>query len=302
FQCEFHEKGKGYFLIKSLVYPLQLLKLILLTSKFKRRYDSFKKECEFRSQKEVIESDPYLYRLYMKKADEFIEENKIREISKHFFSQPVYTCTFLPLSHLSAFEFMHVCLGLIVPISEFNFLKDKLIHDFEKKIIFGEVYKIKNGEKLKSVLTNNGEFKCKNLVIATPAPVAKKLIGLKRIKKPVKAYVFHVSGDSKRKYRSEFEIFNSNSKLIFIRKQIDSTYLVYATTDKLNFENYFTSFKILKKLKWDPAFSLAGRELIESKRGKSVYVIGDHNVCGIEDAYITGLYAANQIIKLKQKQ
>ncbi|MDR9451756.1 MAG: hypothetical protein RI637_11110, partial [Acidimicrobiia bacterium] len=47
---------------------------------------------------------------------------------------------------------------------------------------------------------------------------------------------------------------------------------------------------------WNPAFHLEGEALLECEQGPGLYLVGDHNVCNLEDAYITGAYAANQIV------
>ncbi len=62
---------------------------------------------------------------------------------------------------------------------------------------------------------------------------------------------------------------------------------------------YFENPKIIDHHYWDPAGTINGHTLIESNRGNNMYLIGDFNVCGLEESYITGIYAANQIIDSK---
>ena len=62
---------------------------------------------------------------------------------------------------------------------------------------------------------------------------------------------------------------------------------------------YFENPKIIDHHYWDPAGTINGHTLIESNRGNNMYLIGDFNVCGLEESYITGIYAANRIVDSK---
>ena len=88
-------------------------------------------------------------------------------------------CTFLPLSKVSAFDFMRLCLGLILPAYEFIFLPDEATKSFKDKIIIDSVTALKRGEEYEIQTKNGGVYSARNVVVATPASVAQKLIGLK---------------------------------------------------------------------------------------------------------------------------
>jgi hypothetical protein len=66
--------------------------------------------------------------------------------------------------------------------------------------------------------------------------------------------------------------------------------------ERPDFERFFREHRVVELHHWNPAFNLEGDALLECERGESLYLIGDGNVCGLEDSFITGLYAADRIL------
>lgn len=300
FFVEFHDsKRHFYHLFKMFDSPSQSFRLAYMLLRFKSKYEWFKKQCEKRSQKEVIESDSTLKKLYLQTAYEFVKEKKILDIAQRFLAQGIYMCTFLPLSQISAFDFMRLCMGLILPAYEFVFLPEKATANFKDKILVDTVMQVKNGE----VTTKSRKrFKANNIVIATPTPVAQKLLGFEKSKSGANAYVFHVAGLLKDKWKhGQFELFGSTSEVIFIRKQQDGTYIFYSKTPNPKLELYFVDPEIIFEKHWEPAFNITGTELLACEQGSNLYLAGDHNVIGLEDSYISGMCAAHTLMKQKKR-
>ena len=278
-------------------YPIQTLKLLSLVIKFKKKYERFNRLCLVKSQKEMIESDNYFRSLYFQNAEKFVNNHDLKTIADEFLSEGTYMCSFQPLNKISAFDFLRLCSALVIPAYEFEFLKNKLIDHFSDKILIDSVKSVKD----KTIKTKSGRtFKGDNLIIATPPQVSKRLLGLEKIKSPVNSFVIHVKGNLK-EASGQFELFPSSSNVVFIRKQEDGSFIFYSKTKNINLKKYFEKPKIIAVKEWKPAFHMASNVLWDADIGNDVFLIGDHNLIGLEESFITGLYAANKIISNSQK-
>jgi hypothetical protein len=296
-KLKFHNKEETYSILRGLRHPLQLIKLYCILIKFANKYNKFRILCENNSQKEAIIHDQYYKELYFTNAKEFARQNNISDIAEKVIGQATYLCSFLPLEKISAFDFMRISLGLLFKSYEFSFQKDQAINGFKDKIIFDSIEKIERGSPHKIITKSKKEYFAKNLVIATPPHISQKLLGLKEIKDPVSAYLFNIKGTLKKEWVGQYELFDPKDELITVGKQGDDSYLVYSQTEKPNLKRVFEKYTVFYTKKWDPAFNMVGNTLLECKQGHQVYLIGDYNIIGLEEAYITGIYAANQIIK-----
>ena len=91
--------------------------------------------------------------------------------------------------------------------------------------------------------------------------------------------------------------FPEGDPIFALARQADgSTVLSTAVADP-DFARIFSTWEVVEHHHWNPAFHLVGTDLLECEQRPGLYLVGDHNVCDLEDAYITGVHAANRILR-----
>lgn len=295
-ELHLNKKKYTFFSFKLLKYFPEVIKFMKIIRKFKKEYFKLKIKEPYYSQKKLISENKYLNKLYTQNAEIFIKENKIENLVKEIISEPIYAITFSSIKEGNAFPFLQGCLLLMSNMHEFNFLPEKLIKGFEDKIIENEVIEIKKNKEKYIVHLKNEKIVCKNLILATPIKVTQKLINIPIVNNTINVHMYHVNGNIRNKYsKKEFELFSPNSNLVVIAHQHDGTYLIYSKSE-INFENIFTDYHIIKHIYWNPAFMVPGPYLQEQKIENNLFVAGDFNLCGMEDAFLSGQYVANCLL------
>ncbi len=296
----FHDNNKIYTLFEPelIFYLSQFIKFRKDHFIFRRELRKFREITKLISQKSAIESNPFLYDLYMKNALDYVKENNIEKVTNKYFSKALYSTTFSNIDEMNAFSFLQFLLPLITPIYTFSFNKDNFIKSFEDKIIKKNVYDISFKDNNYKIKTKD-EIYCSNkIVLATPITWSKKFANVNKINKPVNTNMLHISGKLKDNFLNrKYQLFNPLNAVQAIADLEDGTYLFYYKDKRPSLNFYFNKYEIITHHLWDPAGTINGHNLIESNRGNNMYLIGDYNVAGLEESYITGLFAANQIIK-----
>jgi hypothetical protein len=297
----FHTKDETYVLFQPrlLRYLLQFVKVESILFKFRNRLRKLRKTSTIISQKKAIENDSFLYDLYMKEAADFVNEKRLEPGTNQYLSKAIYSTTFSEISEMNAFSFLQFLLPLITPIYTFEFEKEKMIKPFKDKIKIDCVSDIqyKNGQyKLK---TEDEIYTSKNIVLATEITWSKQYASINKINLPVKTNMIHLKGNLNTKYMTKrYHLFTPPGNVQAIANLQDGTYLFYYKNDESSISKYFENPKIIARKTWDPAGTINGHNLLECVRKNSMYIIGDYNIAGLEEAYITGLFCANEIDKL----
>lgn len=265
----------------------------------KRRYFRLKKRAEYMSQKEAFEKDPVLNKLCAMTAKDFIKKHKLEHWEKWYIDPLVRFTTFLHARDLSALVLCGCMAPLIVPCWEFHFQFEKLIKPFCTNINEDEVTGLHQENSHWVISTKKGnKHHAKHVVFATPIHITKKFVDLEEeLNPPVIVHMAHARGTLRHPYKKgAYIMFPERSKDIVLVREPNGTFLFYSHDSKYDLDQYFEEYEIIEKQYWNPAFFL-GTKLIEAHRGNNLYVIGDHNITGLEDSFITGIYAANQILK-----
>jgi hypothetical protein len=264
---------------------------------FRRHYQALKDSCMTESQAQAIRSDPYLWLLYQQPAAEFIEQHRLGATARHYLGPGLHATTFLRLDELTAFTLLLGALPLLVPIFEFTYRADQDAgwnHSTSMDTVTGIA---PSQHRYRVDTRRSGAFIADVVVLATPPDVSRRLLGLPEIKGPVAVHSFQLEGKLRDQWaRADINLFAEDEPVCAVARQANGSILLCGREAQPTFADYLTSWEVIEHHHWNPAFNLVGNALLECEQSPNLYVVGDHNICGLEDAYITGLYAANQIL------
>jgi hypothetical protein len=298
----YHKGSESYQLFdkRNLTFLPQWVRFLLLIRKFRKHYAVFHKRCESVSQAQALRSDPFLFKLYNQTAEEFIRQHRIDKIVENYWSLISFACLFTRPNGIRAFPFLHLAILMTVPTFEFTYPQAEMTKGFEKKVVIGTATQITKKKDRYLIKTKKRNFWAKNVVVATPPNVSAKLLHLKEINRPANVHMFHVSGETNGLMGyCHVNFFTVDGGIFAIYCQVDGSYLVCSVKANPDFKKHFKRFKIINHKSWSPALHPGGHILWECEQDENLYLVGDHNLCSLEDAYVTGLYAASRIINSK---
>lgn len=281
-----------------LAHPLQVARFLALLHRFRRHYNKLKAKSEHQSQAEAIRSDRFLEHLYHQTASSTVGEHGFPDIARHYLAPGVHGSTFSRLSEISGFAMLLAALPTIVETCEFTMSWDALLDGLDEAMVTDTVTSVAAAELGFRIETTGGRcWLADNVVVATEPPQAQSLLGLPAVKRPVRAHIFEIDGDLRPRFATAaLHLFSDDQPTLAIMQRPDQPALFCTQDPTPDLGQFFDRWQVIEQHDWNPAFNLAGDILLECKQASNLYLIGDHNICGLEDAFITGLYAANQII------
>ena len=153
------------------------------------------------------------------------------------------------------------------------------------------------------------QYQAKNVVLAVPGAAGQALLGSLDSRwnndklnvdpaETIPCHVFHVVGKRRTLYRPKCSLLmgpKEDIKLFFpLPDGVDVLYSSLATPD---FSRYYEEYEIIAQRFWQPAIQLSKQTWRPLQPSSNFFTIGDNNICGLEDSYLTGLFAANKIIE-----
>ncbi len=296
----FHDKNNHYVLLqpKLLAYIDQFTHILTHLYRFRQALRQFRKDSQIRSQKTVIEQSPYLHHLYRQNAHNFVHTHHLHRGTQTYLCKALNSTTFSRINEMNAFSFLQFLIPLITPIYTFTFEQKKFIAPFEDNIILDRVNQIDYKNNRYTVKTTKKNYTTTTLVLATDITWSAPQVQIKQYNTPVTTHMLHVSGTLKEELGPKrYHLFHPASPVQAIADLLDGTYLCYYKEKPPSLSTYFKKPHVLAHQFWNPAGTINGHHLIECNQANNLYLIGDYNVAGLEETFITGRYAAHQILQ-----
>lgn len=282
-----------------------LVRLLARLAEFRMHLNEFRSRCPNFCQADLLSHCPQVDRAVKQPAAEFIKENALDHLSAEFVAPVVETTLFTTPDQLNVFYYLAVLMPLLAPayLADFSLTLDRLTAGFRQRILTETVVAVESSSRgTYRVATARHELEARNVVISTPQHNTRTFcpeleVSGSRTLMQIPIFALHVRG----RRRALFQ----PGKIVFPRSGEPATVLlplgpgldlVFSKMVDPDLSSYYEEHAITACVAWKTAVQLAGDAWRPLAPRPGLFTIGDYNICGLEDSYLTGLYAANQII------
>lgn len=296
--------GKHYktvFSLNNVKYIPKMLRFVGLLWQFRNRLNAMRENAEREELCVLIEADPVLKQYWHMPATDFLKRYGFEGLDRQFGQPTAATNIFTTAKDINTFYYMYLFLTMIrsAYIVDLSKTAERLSRGFESKFFIGTVTSIKK-QKTDGyrVIAGEDEFIATNVVIAAPYL---DIVSAYDVPKPLtitSIFTYYVTGHRKAAY--------AYKKGVVLHPDLHDAYLlweqkcggdlIYAKVDDLDLSRYYDDFTIIDKVFWKTGMHIPNKSIIGQKLDTGLYLASDYNFSLMEDAFITGLYAANQII------
>lgn len=271
---------------------------------FRGHLNRLRREAPYRCQADLLRRDRLLTDYVERPAMDFLQEEGLEELNRLYTESIVASTLFVGTKRINAFYYLATLMPILLPtyIADFRGTLASLMRGWRDRHCCDRVVALEPRGAGFVVRTQRDELQAAHAVVATPCHNTRCFCpaldcaaedGVQEIG----CQVLHVVG----RRRAEFK----PHKVVFLPQQApahvlvplgDDCDLLFAKTPNADLAAYYDEYRVEARVDWKTAIVLSGRRWRCLSPRPNLHTIGDHNICGLEDSYLTGLYAANQVI------
>jgi hypothetical protein len=276
----------------------QMFKVARVIDKFSKHYESFKTRCLTMPFHVAASSDPFISRLVSLPAKQFAKEAGIERAIATIVGNFVYSCTGVGVADINTLDFLNVCLALRQPIYKFIFDLPGMESRLNNSLVYDSIDSLQRDGNVSTLKMRSGvTYEADILVLATPASVTQRLLGIPEIRRVSKVYTYYLEGKVKQKFtHTGTNVFHQGYDIIATTKMAGNTLMLYTCKPKTDFSEVCESSRVLKMVPFEKAMYVSGNVLLAQDYAANILIAGDHNGLGLEPTAISGIYAANRIV------
>lgn len=291
----------NFFSFSVIKHIRQLMILFWFTWRIHNHLTRYHKKAAYKSMRECFQEDPFLLKYWLMPANEFIKKYNLQEIGRYIVDPTTTATAFVGIKEVNTVYMLAMVFPAILKtwIIDFTSTIKKLTDGIRENILLGEVTKVKKNTSngMYAINTSLGTITANNVVFAAPREQLKDVYLLPEQNIQQNCFVFHTSGVRKKKFSKKNIIFQDQYYDIhMLWRQRDGTDIIYTQSSNPDLKRYYDSYSLIRKIHWKPAMIIPICCILDQKIDENAYIASDFNVSGLEDAFLSGQYAANQII------
>ncbi len=252
-----------------------------------------------------IRRDSLLERTVKQPAAEFVKTNRLSGFAEAFIDPVVNATVFASVDRVNTFYYLASLFPCLVPThaADLSRTLDRLAGGFGQRILSDRVVAVEHlPDGTTTVATADREYQARNVVIATPArntrafypdldsPDDHRLLDISMA-------ALHVQGVRRPEYKPGKIVYLCQDEAITALLPMEPGLdLLHSRVIDPDLSPYYERHQMVGRVGWKTAVQLATANWRPLAPRPGLFTIGDYNICGLEDSYVTGLFAANRII------
>lgn len=280
-----------------------LLRLARRLHELRQVFRAFRRAAEKIAPCDLLPRFPLLQRYIRQPAGELIQELRLGQLHDDYLKPAFMSTCFVDPVQANALFYLGVNFPLVVPtwVGDFTHTYEQLTRGFRDRIVLDRVMGLTEQESGRwEVRTAAGRnYLARRVVLAVPYHNAREIYPVPQPPLATPATVLHVRGRRRPLFRGKrFVLFHpEQTGLALIWKQTAGHDLLYALRPTPDLSEAYEEVAVLQAVTWRTAIVLSGADWAPMRLRPTLFQVGDYNVCGLEDSFITGLCAANQILR-----
>jgi glycine/D-amino acid oxidase-like deaminating enzyme len=285
---------------RNVVLCRPMLRVIGRLQKLRHALEAFRKEALRVPQDQLRRKHPLIDRYSRQPAEELIDELGMQAIDQRYAGPTFRSTGFATPSEATALFYLASLLPMIVRtwVADFSRTYQRLTAGYQERIVLDRVVGVNRRQDRLEVHTHQGAvFPARNVVIAAPYPDATMFYPVPQPHRVTSATMLFVRGVRRRPYRGKhLTVFPPPATIASVWNQGYAWDQVYALCPEPALAEVYETSEVLRTVFWKTAIVLSDAHWAPLELEPGVFLASDYNVCGLEDTYINGVCAANQIL------
>jgi glycine/D-amino acid oxidase-like deaminating enzyme len=278
-------------------------RLVLRLHLLRRDLRAFRKASEDTSQSLLARHFPLIDRYRRQSAAELIAQLDMGSAHEDYFRLAFTATCFTDLAASNALFYLGTLFPIIVPtwVADFRQTYARLTNGFADKLLFDRVLALdRRGDGLWAIVTAGGRTLCaENVVLAAPYHNLANLYPVPANGLAAPATVLYVRGERRPDYhgKSFLLLRPEETGLALAWRQRGARDLVFSVRPQPDLARVYRVPVVVASVAWKTAVVLSGEEWVPLMLEPGLYLVGDYNLCGMEDSFLSGLCAARHILR-----
>jgi hypothetical protein len=279
-----------------------LARLALRLCALRAALADFRKAAQDTPQHALAPHFPLLDRLRRQPAAEVVAELRLGALHDDYFALAFRATCFRDPLAASALFYLGALLPVVVPtwVADFTHAYSRLTRGYEGRILLDRVCALgRHGGAWQAVTASGRTVRASAVVLALPAHNLAALLAVPTAGVAAPATVLYVRGERRPAYhgRAFLLLRPGAAGPALVWRQRGGRDLVFADRPGPDLAAVYRSAAVEAAVSWKTAVVLSGCDWAPLTPAPGLYLAGDHNLCGLEDSYLTGLCAARHILR-----